>query len=58
MLGNQRIEEDDAEDILSYLPRGQILNQGERNGEEPDDDFDVNCESDEADDYLNTEDLQ
>ena len=58
LLRNQRIEEDDAEDLLSYLPRGQILNQDERNGAEPDDDFDFNCDSDEADDYLNTEDLQ
>ena len=56
-LRNQRIEEDDAEDLLSYLPPGQILNIDERNESEQADDFDVNCDSDEADDYLNTEGL-
>jgi hypothetical protein len=57
-LINQRIEEDDAEDLLSYLPPRQIMNKDQRNDAEHEDDFDVNCDSDEADDYLNTDDLQ
>ena len=57
MLINQRIEEDDAEDLLSYLPPRQIMNKDQRNDAEHEDDFDVNSDTDEADDYLNTDDL-